>query len=429
MLLRRLLSLTIVLVLVVALMSVFLLACDDDDNDQTQTTTPVQTTGSPKTTPVQTTKPAEKPGEIKIGVLAPLTGRGAAMFGEAIANLTKLRAEQINAAGGLMVGGKPYLLNVVLADDKLTPEGARAAADKLIYEDKVKFIIGPWSTTQTAAIEDYVSDAGVWHAPASTSVTTFTPKHSNTWSPYTGSSATQIPLSKWVIAKYPQIKRIVFLAPDDETGKSWFKLTEEALKPYNLYVKAIYYNRSATDYYPWLTKAVAENPDAIDLDGTISPTATLILKQLYELGYKGIKYSGTTYVAEELLKGTSKESMEGLMGINMSSAMDNAPAGLRQMRADYEAKYGSGSYNTALDRIGCAPDILIAGLKSATAPTPAAVTAALESMKTIDTIFGPGTWGGLKTFGIAHYLVAPSGIVQVHDGKDVLLSIWQPEMP
>ncbi len=63
-----------------------------------------------------------------------------------------LAAKRINDMGGVMVGGKSYKLKIVYYDDEST--GARAAqlAERLIKQDKVKFMLGPYSSGMTKAV-------------------------------------------------------------------------------------------------------------------------------------------------------------------------------------------------------------------------------------------------------------------------------------
>ena len=58
------------------------------------------------------------------------------------ANGIELMAELVNKKGGLQVGQEKYRVEIIKYDSKFTPETARAAAERLIYQDKVKFIIG-----------------------------------------------------------------------------------------------------------------------------------------------------------------------------------------------------------------------------------------------------------------------------------------------
>ena len=52
-------------------------------------------------------------------------------------------AEWINDKGGLTVNGEKYLVKPVAEDIKMSPDGTTAAANKLVFEDKVSYIIGP----------------------------------------------------------------------------------------------------------------------------------------------------------------------------------------------------------------------------------------------------------------------------------------------
>jgi len=74
---------------------------------------------------------------IIIGGIAPLTG-DAASYGELSQNVTELRIEQVNQAGG--VNGKP--VQILWEDSKCNPNDATKAAQKLINVDKVSVITG-----------------------------------------------------------------------------------------------------------------------------------------------------------------------------------------------------------------------------------------------------------------------------------------------
>ncbi|NVL89905.1 MAG: penicillin-binding protein activator [Desulfobacterales bacterium] len=84
---------------------------------------------------------AKKDKEIKVGVVAPLTGP-AAPYGENIRDGAVLAIEEINASGG--INGCPMVL--VFEDEGATPQQAVAAVNKLITVDRVPVIIGPSSS-------------------------------------------------------------------------------------------------------------------------------------------------------------------------------------------------------------------------------------------------------------------------------------------
>ena len=60
-----------------------------------------------------------------------------------------LAVERLNAMGGVSVGGKAYKLKIIYYDDE--SRGAQLA-ERLINQDKVKFMLGPYSSGLTKAI-------------------------------------------------------------------------------------------------------------------------------------------------------------------------------------------------------------------------------------------------------------------------------------
>ena len=60
--------------------------------------------------------------------------------------------KRINARGGIKVGRKTYKLRVIYYDDESTPARGARLAERLIQQDGVKFMLGPYSSGVTEAI-------------------------------------------------------------------------------------------------------------------------------------------------------------------------------------------------------------------------------------------------------------------------------------
>ena len=60
--------------------------------------------------------------------------------------------DKINAAGGVKVGDKMYKLKVIYYDDESTPARGAQLAERLIAQDGVEFMLGPYSSGLTKAI-------------------------------------------------------------------------------------------------------------------------------------------------------------------------------------------------------------------------------------------------------------------------------------
>jgi branched-chain amino acid transport system substrate-binding protein len=84
---------------------------------------------------------------IKIGINAPLTG-DIPKVGEGTKFAAQMWLEDVNAAGGLTVGGKKVPVELVIEDNESKAESAVKAATKMITEDEVLVMVGPQASKQ-----------------------------------------------------------------------------------------------------------------------------------------------------------------------------------------------------------------------------------------------------------------------------------------
>jgi branched-chain amino acid transport system substrate-binding protein len=64
----------------------------------------------------------------------------------------ELAVKKINETGGVKIGGKSYKLKVVYYDDESTPARGAQLAERLIKQDGVKYMLGPYSSGLTKAV-------------------------------------------------------------------------------------------------------------------------------------------------------------------------------------------------------------------------------------------------------------------------------------
>ena len=73
----------------------------------------------------------------------------------------ELAVQKINEMGGVTVDGKSYQLDVVYYDDESTPARGAQLAERLINQDGVQFMLGPYSSGLTKAIAPVTEQYGV----------------------------------------------------------------------------------------------------------------------------------------------------------------------------------------------------------------------------------------------------------------------------
>jgi branched-chain amino acid transport system substrate-binding protein len=83
--------------------------------------------------------------EIKLGCAISFTG-GKSRSGKLYRDAYDMAVEQVNKKGGVKVGNDTYQLKIVYYDDKSDSTESSKLVEKLIAEDKVDFLLGPYSS-------------------------------------------------------------------------------------------------------------------------------------------------------------------------------------------------------------------------------------------------------------------------------------------
>ena len=103
---------------------------------------------------------AEDMPVIKLGAAVSLSGKYSSN-GVYTRNGYDLAVKKINARGGVKVGDKHYKLEVVYYDDESTPARGAQLAERLIQQDGVKYLLGPYSSGLVEAMAPVTEKYGV----------------------------------------------------------------------------------------------------------------------------------------------------------------------------------------------------------------------------------------------------------------------------
>jgi branched-chain amino acid transport system substrate-binding protein len=94
---------------------------------------------------------AQKCNEIVLGAALSATGIYASN-GTNTRNGYEFAVKKINDAGGVKIAGKCYHFKITYYDDESTPARAAQLVERLISQDNIKFVLGPYSSPLTKAI-------------------------------------------------------------------------------------------------------------------------------------------------------------------------------------------------------------------------------------------------------------------------------------
>ncbi|HEY8369849.1 MAG TPA: ABC transporter substrate-binding protein [Thermodesulfobacteriota bacterium] len=105
--------------------------------------------------------PGAAAAQVRIGFLAPLTGPQAEA-GIALRQGAMLAVEEINAAGGVTIGGKKEKLELLVEDTTSKPDVGVALGEKLITSDKVHILVGDsYASSVTMAVMELAPKYGI----------------------------------------------------------------------------------------------------------------------------------------------------------------------------------------------------------------------------------------------------------------------------
>ncbi|MBF0111282.1 MAG: ABC transporter substrate-binding protein [Desulfamplus sp.] len=225
---------------------------------------------------------------IKIGFNIPLTGE-IPKVGEESKFAGQMLMNEVNAKGGIDVGGKKYKLEVIYEDNESKAESAVAVSLKLIERDQVLAIVGPNSSKQAIPAGQVANDNRTpMISPWSTNPDT---TKDRPWvfraafiDPFQGPIAVD-----FAIKTFKAQKAAVLYALSNDYSKNLaeiFQADFNKKKGAGAVVAFESYGDKDQDFSAQLTKIVAAKPDIIFLPNNYNEVA-LIVKQAHDLGWKG----------------------------------------------------------------------------------------------------------------------------------------------
>jgi len=361
---------------------------------------------------------------VKLGGVGPLSGGGTA-WGLAAQRGMELAIEDLNAAGGIKVAGKPYKLELIMYDDQYTGQGGKAAAERLVNQDKVRFIIGPVGSPPALGVISVTNPAKViamtdGYAPQILKNDTPDPYNFRI---YNTNIEFGPPLIKWLKENVPQIKKVALLAPNDAVGQSVAGPLSEDYRKQGFETAVDLFERGTKEFTPLILRMMGQKVDAFEFDGNAPGDAGLMLKQIRQAGFRGYVHQIGGPAIDEIME-IAGPAAEGFRSYDIFDW--DTPIGQR-LRAAYEKKYGKGIINAFMPAFYHAVFLLAESIRRADSLDTDKVRAALETTGGYDAgIYGPIKWVGKESYGVNRQLMLPYYWSEVKDGKIVKLARFAP---
>lgn len=362
---------------------------------------------------------AKEPDQIRIGVLAPLSGP-VPTFGVMTRDGALLAIEEWNAKGGVL--GKK--IAAIVEDSQCTPDPAVNAANKLIDQNKVKYLVGEVCSKASIPVSEIANSKKVLQiSPTSTNPDVTVGKDGKV-KEYVFRACFIDPFQGTVGAKF---------ATDVLKAKSAFIMLDQA----NDYVKGLAeffekaftaaggkivgketYTSKDADFSTILAKVAAAKPDVVYLPDYYN-IVNLVTKQAKEKGIKAAFLGGDGWDSSDL----DRKAAEGGFFTNHYSPEDNR-AEVQNFVKAFGAKFkddkGQPKVPDALAALAYdATNILLQSIKDAGADDSAKAKDAMAKISV-------NAVSGKITFDPNHNPVKSATILAVKDGKVTFNSVVNP---
>lgn len=285
---------------------------------------------------------------LKIGVAISQSGTFV-REGEFLGDGYQLWADKANAAGGVKVGGKSYKVQLVIYDDASQAQTSAELTERLITDDKVKFLFGPYSSgiaNATAAISERYKVLTI--DPMATANNLFTRGYKYFFCPAALGNTGLWPILLLAQQVTPKPETVAIVGPDDlfpNNNAAGAKDKAEQLGMKVLYTAK--YPKGAPDLSAVATGIKAANPDLV-LGSGYSQDSILLVKSLRELQVTPKAIGLATAVAVPDFRAALGPAAEGIMGVDYWSPTltysDRYFKNSQQFADDFEKRFGHAPY-------------------------------------------------------------------------------------
>ncbi len=374
------------------------------------TKAPAQPTAAPAqpTTAPAAAGPKVPDFTVKLAILAPLSG-DVKTFGESTRNGAMMYIDEAKAKG--------WKIEVVVADSKCDAQEAANAANKVVFQDKVKYIIGEVCSKASIAAATVANPNKVLQISPTSTNPQVTVDESGKTKEYIFRACFLDPFQGEVMASLAQELGAKKAGVLFDVGNDYVKGLAE-------YFKAAFekkggtvpvfeaYTQNDTDFSAILGKVAAANVDVLFLPDYYNKV-NLIAAQVKQKGIKATLLGGDGWDSPEL----KFDLLEGGYHSNHYSPADPRPLVQNFVKA-YQAKYNvipDALATLAYDAAG----ILLQSIAEAGQDDPTLVKAKMEAIK-YDGVSGE------ITFDKQHNPIKKAAIIKISGGKPVFYKFVAP---
>ena len=330
---------TIATVIVAVLISMSIAACNSSKPVQNESEQPGESSPAPVEKSSQSLSVSVPPAvpeekrDIKLGIVAPLTG-GSAQMGNMYLKGILLAVDEINEKGGI----NGHKIVTVIEDDKGVPIDSVTATRKLINDDKVDLFFGGLNSSNALANKPIAEEEKV---PMFTGGTVTAIVTLDGWV-FRCAVSNELQAGLWGRYAVEGLggKTIAFIHEEDSYGTELYEFASEAMKELGVEPVIVEtYKRDDSDYSAQLLKIRALNPDIVMIGG-IGVESARIARQARQLFTYDVKLTGSDLWGNPETLSLAGDAAEGVVYFAAYFSESSESPVIREVWGNFLAKHG-----------------------------------------------------------------------------------------
>lgn len=354
---------------------------------------------------------------IKIGLNIPMTGDYApwglpGLYG------CNIVANNINASGGVEIGGDTYMIEPVGYDHGYDTEKAIVGYNTLRHDDCAMIMMLGGST-----VGSIIGRAQRNKMLVSTLLPSdITPDTTNLVAPSESHPLYNATGVDWLADNFPDAKSAVIVTTNDiEYGQQSAAVYQAAFEARGIEVlDTNFHGFDVTDFAPIVQGLLASKPDIFCMATDVYTTP--LIEALYNQGFEGKIISCTLDLYDEVIAKTSKEFVEGIIfqfpdfddpALQSDDILFPDPNGFWDtFQKDYPGQWSAVAWEYPANLV-----TWVSAAQAAGSTDPMDVLAAMKSNPNPPHVFGTGKWWGKDLYGLDNCVVGKWPVVTMQNGR------------
>ena len=254
----------------------------------------------------------------------------------------QLMADEDNKNGGLTIGGQKYNVQLISYDSNNAQDTETAAVNRLIYQDKVNYIISQ-GIFEAAWLPTTESNKVILMCENPMAAVVLGPKTNYSYNPTFAD--VDIPAKiGWFCQTYPdKVKNMVITFTDNQYGHMIAGLIAATFKAFNVNPTIVYYPAEQQDLSAVGTKVASLKPTAyMSMSGNSATLDALMYKTVYDAGCRAQFFTPTNDPISTWAQVMPVADLEGFITGMYCTEVDPALTQTSQhFKELWIAKYGS----------------------------------------------------------------------------------------